>query len=201
MYYAYLDESGNTAPFQPTERFLVIIALVASDRVARRLALHLKRVKTWGHIRGSEIKAKEASPRLRMRLLNAISSEDATIIALAFDKATVTRVPEDHEIWYRDLAAEIVYHCARRWPHLHLMMDKRYTNERLREALTEAIHHRLADVDCHVLIEHADSHANPGLQIADFVAWAVRAKYEGQQSQYLDVVRNRIIWEQIITAK
>ena len=202
MYFAFLDESGNTASFQPSESFLVVAVIMASDKVARSLALHMKRVKRGAGVKAPELKARDASPKVRKRLLKAISREDLAIISVVIDKRVVVQEPKDAEDWYREAASRAVLQCVRRQSQLRLTLDKRYTSVALRDRLERAIWGSLGELASNVAaIEHLDSHASLDLQVVDYAAWAIRAKYEtGDHSGY-DLIKEQIVTEEVIEAK
>jgi hypothetical protein len=199
--YAYLDESGNTAPFQAQERILVLAVIAANPSVARKLALHVKRLKKKaGMGAGAELKANEATAKQRTKLLSDLAGEDVAIVAVVVDKRLVLKRPEDPEAWYREAAALVAWRCAQRWPDLRLILDRRYVKRALRERLEASIRAKLGILAEGVTMEHLDSKSTPGLQVADYVAWAIRRKYEGDLSGY-DLIRVKIVSEDVIEAK
>ena len=201
MRYAFLDESGNTAPFQPSECFLVVAVITATPSVARAIALHLKRLKKT--IRSGprdELKASEATPKQRIKLLKAVADEDIAIVAVVLNKEMARNIPEDQEDWYRQMVSMATGHCARHWTPLRLVLHKRYTNIRLRCRLEKEIRDRLGTRQGDVAIEQLGSRARPELQVVDYVAWAIRRKYAVGEWQYYDIIKSRIIVEDVIEA-
>ncbi|MDP2949827.1 MAG: DUF3800 domain-containing protein [Chloroflexota bacterium] len=204
MRYGYLDESGTVAPFRDSERFLAVAVVVADLATARRLELHAKRL--WRKLDrkakdalGGELKATHTPPRYRVGLLQAIAGEDIAIVAVVVDKARTRRPPDDREDWYREATSLAAYECAWRWPDLRLTVDKRYTTAHLRSVLNGAISRRLADVPgASVTVAQVESHTVRGLQVADFVAWAIGRRYEVDDRKCYDIIRNRIVCEETI---
>ena len=60
---------------------------------------------------------------------------------------------------------------------------------------------RLSDDHLPVAIEHRESNVSPQLQIADYLAWAVRRKYETDDREGYDLIRTRIVLETVVRAK
>jgi hypothetical protein len=207
VHYAYLDESGTVTPFLAADRFLVVGVVAADQAAVRALELHVKRLKKKlskkaMQTSGGELKARLATPEQLEKLLRAVADEDVAIVTAVVDKRMVYREPDDPEDWYRGAVALVARHCAARWPHLKIILDKRYTNQDLRDRLDEAIENKVGCLrDSDVSIEHADSKATPCLQVADYIAWVIRRKYEEGETQYYDLVKGRIICEEIIEAK
>ena len=50
-------------------------------------------------------------------------------------------------------------------------------------------------------ITQPDSTTVLGLQVADYVAWAIRRKLEQREEDYYRLIKRRIIVEQVIEAK
>lgn len=204
MHYAYLDESGTVTPFRASECFLVIAILAASQKASRALELHAKRLRKRAKLPiGEELKASSATPRQRKRLLQAIATEHVAIVAVIIDKRNVYQKPDDPEEWYREAASLAARHCASRWPQLRrLILDKRYTKEALRHRLEETIRAKLQGLARdHMTIEQLDSRVCLGLQVADYVAWAIARKYQAGDQECYELIKTNIVLEEIIEAK
>jgi hypothetical protein len=206
LHLAYLDESG-TVSLSNTDRFIVVAVVAANHSSARAIENHIKRLrktlrKKAMKASGGELKASEAIPRQIENLLRAIAAEDIAIVAVIMNKRDMRRRPDDPEDWYRNVVGVAVRHCVDRWPQLELVLDKRYTKKSLRDRLEEAIRTRIGDVDqADVTIEHADSKATPCLQVTDYVAWAIRRKYEVGEQKYHAMIESRIVDEVVIEAE
>jgi hypothetical protein len=80
-----------------------------------------------------------------------------------------------------------------RHPRFHVYEDKRHTKPRQRTALEQRIPEAMSYVpDQVVIIEQEDSTSQPGLQAVDFVAWALRRKYEGDAA-WAAVIEQRVV--------
>jgi hypothetical protein len=203
LHYAFLDESGTTAPLRPGDGFLVVVALVGDQSSSRALELHLKRLRQRTRTRpGGELKATYATQKQRLRLLQVVSSARVSIVAVVVDKRMAQHVPRDPEDWYRQAVGLAVRHCVDHWPQTHVILDKRYTNKTLRDKLDDAILVNLRGAACGgIAIEHKESSSSSGLQVADYIAWAVRRKYDSGDREGYDLIASRIVTEQVIEAK
>ncbi len=203
--YAYFDESGNVSLGQTSERFLVVATVIVDGAAKRRIELHMRRLEKntskKGRKAGSEIKASLATDTDRIRLLTHIAAEDIAIVATILDKGGAKQRPDDPEDWYRLAVGTAARVCVRRWPDLYLVIDKRYTMLRRRQQLEEDIRARLADLLHHAEITQPESQATPGLRVADFVAWAIRQKYERHESRYYELIKGNIISEFAIVGR
>ncbi len=203
MQYAYLDESGNTAPAHPAERFLVVAAVTGAQATFQAVRRHVERLrrrssKPWP----TELKAFHATPKQRVFLLERLAAEHVAVTAVILDKLSARQPPSDPEDWYRLAVVEAALSCAKKHRSLTLIIDKRYTRKSQRERLEEAIRGRLADVSTPVVsICQRDSRADQVLQAVDYVAWCIRRKYEKGEDQYYQIIRDRIDTEVVIRMK
>ena len=204
MRYVYVDESGTVTPFKAGECFLVIAVLVIGQRALRSIELRVGREQKKADQRaGDELKAVEAKPKARERLLRGLAADDIAIVAIVLDKRFVCREPDDPEDWYRDTVATAVVRCIELWPGLvRTTLDKRYTKKRLRDELEAAIRVR---IEClgrgDMPIEQPDSRSNRCLQAVDYVAWAIYQKYKWGNAYYYDIIKDRIVTEEVVRAE
>ena len=133
------------------------------------------------------------------RLLSSIAQEDIHVVAVVVNKRAIVRPPAEPEDIYRTAVAWAVQHCLVQWPQLHLYLDKRYTNPKLRLALERAVGAVLAPVaNAGLLIWHEDSRGQLCLQAVDYVAWAIARKYEwGDERAYVQIA-SRVIVEKVM---
>lgn len=198
MHYAYLDESGDVAPFSGS-RFLVVAVLVTES--SRAIELHVKRARQSlrRKARQDELKATWSEPPMIERLLSSIAQEDVQVVAVAGDKRAIMRPPAESEEIYRTAVARALGHCLARWPQLHLYLDKRYTNSKQCQALEQTVIAALPPgFQQALLIWHEDSRGNLCLQAVDYVAWAIARKYERGDFQAYRQIAGKIVVEDVI---
>ena len=202
LHYAFLDESGGVALFVPNERFLVIAVLVT--RKSRSLELVIKRAcKRFGaSLASGEMKAAHSAGKTVRWILAATARQDVEIVAVVVDKRRIVKLQRDPEGLYREAAARAIRLCVERWPRLDVTMDRRYTHEHLRHRLEWHIREEIADIKGQaVVIRQMDSVRVKGLQAVDFVAWALWQKYQRGNDSYYQIVKDRVVVEEIIEAK
>lgn len=198
MRYAFVDESGTTAPFSGSH--ILVIALLSATG-PRSIELHVKRaLKKYGtSLASGELKASRSSPAAVERLLQAIAQEPVDIIAVIVDKKSILRPPEDGEDIYRQAVTRALRHAVGRWPRLEVFLDRRHTNKHLCYQLERKVREGLADLHQEVLIiRQEDSVAYKVLQAADHVAWAFYQKYEHGDDRYCRIIADRVIVEEVV---
>ena len=115
---------------------------------------------------------------------------------------TEASLPKDSEDLYRQAAGRTVRLCVERWQQLEIVLDKRYTQEHLRRKLEWQIRQEIADIPGQtVLIRQADSQTVKALQAVDFVAWAAGQKYVRGDESYFELIRNKVLVEEVLRGK
>ena len=192
----YVDESGSPSPTDG-DRYLVITALIAkSDRAIR---LQIKRARRRMRVRSSmnELKASRNRPIIIKRLLRTLATSPNEFVTIIVNKENT---PVDQaEIVYQNAIGYAVQYCVRKYPQVHIYLDKRYINRRQATALENPIRQQISNVpDQVVLIDQVDSTAYTGLQAVDFVAWAFREKYEHGETWAVEIISDLVIVEEVV---
>ena len=201
LHYAFVDESGTTAPFSGS-RFLVITLL--STTRPRLIELHVKRAhKKYGtSLSSGEMKAAASRETVVKRLLQAIAQEPVAIVAVTVNKQDIVRPPEDAEDIYREAVTRAVWHAVSRWPRIDVCLDKRYTTKRLRYRLEKEIREGIVDLHQQVvIIRQEDSVVHKELQAVDYIAWAFFQKYERGDERFYQIITNKVIVEEVINRR
>ena len=178
----------------------MVVAVLVTD-TPRTIDLQVKRTRqSLGHkVRPQELKATWLELHVIERFLNSINRDNVFVIAVVVDKRAIVRSPSDPEAIYRAAVSQAIRLCLARWPQLHLHLDKRYTNPKLRQALEQAVGQELTSHGHQeLLIWHEDSQGQLGIQAVDFVVWSIAQKYErGDERAYARIV-DRVIVEEIM---
>lgn len=178
----------------------MVVAVLVTE-APRSIELHVKRTRQrmGRKVRPQELKATWSESRVVERFLDGLDRDDVSVVAVVVSKNAIVRPPVDPEEIYRTAVARAIRLCLAQWPQLHLHLDKRYTNSKLRQALEQTVSQELVE-DAHqgLLIWHDDSQGQLCLQAVDFVAWAIAQKYErSDESAYVHIA-GRIVVEEMI---
>lgn len=202
LHHAFLDESGGVAIFIENDLFLVITVLIT--RRPRPVELLIKRaLKRFGaSLTSGEMKAAHSREKTIRWILEAIAQEKVEIVTVVLDKRGIVKSPKDPEDLYRKAVVKAIRLCVERWPRLKVTLDKRYTHEYLRQKLEWQIREGIADIKGQaVMIHQVDSVRAKGLQAADYVAWAFWQKYQRGDESYYQIIKSRVIAEEVIEVK
>ena len=180
-----------------SSRYLVV-AIVLTDEAQglRRTVARIRKGmdKRLGQI--LELKAYHTPKNVVSRLLRKVAEQDVEIVATVWRKGKGTS-PADPEDGYRHLCALAVRRCVERHPQFSLVLDKRYTNPRLRDRLIETITGGIGPSTVLVL-QQSESRQEKALQVADAVAWSIFQKYERGDMTLYDIVHEKIVLEEVV---
>ena len=196
IYYAFVDESGSTAPTE-TSHILVVAALGAEAPIAIRRVVHRFQKKYCSSLPSGELKARKLEPAKVKQVLGKLAQSPIQIVAVIVDPFILHHPPQDPEDIYRWAVSRAVYHMVERHPGVEIVLDRRYTKELLRFELEKTIRKAIIGIqDQVVLIRHDDSSRRKELQAVDFLAWAFFQKYEKNDCQYYDLIAPLVVKEE-----
>lgn len=201
LHYAFIDESG-TVGFPGGTHFLVIGVLVTENprEVERPIRRALK--KYGPSLVSGEVKAADFEEKAVFRLLKEIAEEKVEIAATIVDQRAIQHPPKDREDIYRQSVARTVRRLVGRYPHVQVVLDKRYTRNTMRDKLEDAIRAELEDLPRQrVLIRQENSNDRKELQAVDAIAWAFFQKYEREDDRFYNLISLRIVDEEVISDK
>jgi len=198
LHHAYIDEAGSAA-LSSQSHFLIVAALCTDNPRAIDRLIRKVQKKYGSSLSSGELKAKQASDKLTITLLDALTQEAIEIFAVIVDHRLLDNSQEEVEAVYRWATSRLVRNLAGRFPRIEITLDRRYTNEHLRNLLEIAIREKLSDLPHQVvLIRQENSLHVKELQAVDFIAWAFYQKYERDNHQFYDCIAPRIVEEEVL---
>ena len=191
--YGYLDESGGAGIATPGESYLLVAAIVVARPRALDDITRKARAKFPFLSGQEELKAAHSVDRVTKWVLAEVEREEVDIVAVAADRPTVRGARGGPEAMYRRAVAGAISIALQSWPRLVMTLDKRYTQQYLRDKLELAIRERAVETpESLLVIRQEDSRRSSGLQVVDFVAWAIGQKYQRGDTTYYDLIRSRV---------
>ena len=180
--YAFIDESGNAD--KKVGRMLVISAVITDNHIqlARTFKKAEKKYRNDKKRKNVEMKAFFQQPITRKRMLSSLENCNYSVYSLIFDLSTIDNVPYKYDDIYKVGMSILCNEIYSNYPDIHFILDKRYTNEALRNSLDESIealirHNHDSDIGS-VNIYHGDSTELAELRAADFIAYETYQKYK-----------------------
>ena len=189
--FAYIDESGNVAE-NNQNRFLVLAALLTNDPLPIQRNVNIAERKIRRQTKQTkEIKAFRQSYSTRKIFLGQLEKSQFSVFSITFDLSTIYNMPYKFDEVYN---FGISLLCQRVFVHnqnISLIIDKRYSNEKLRGSLNTDIFEMLSNLNLDtgsVSVRHEDSVDNQLLRAVDFVAYEVYQKNKKSDNLYERIV-------------
>jgi hypothetical protein len=199
LHLAYIDEAGNVVP-DGRSHILVVAALGMHKSPAIARIIRKAQKKAGSSQASGELKAKKEQSGRIEKLLAALAKQPIEIYAVIIDQQVLVHLPQDPEDVYRWAVARLAAKIVRRYPAVELILDRRYTKERLRYLLEKSIREQMMSLpQRYVMVRQQDSIACKELQAVDFIAWALFQKYERGDSRFYDRIAARVVEEELVT--
>ena len=194
----YIDEAGNVTP-DGRNHILVVAALGMQKSPAIARVIRKAQKKAGSSLASGELKAKKEQSGRIEKLLVALAKEPIEIYAVIIDRGALEHLPDDPEDIYRWAVARLAEKIVRRYPAVELVLDRRYTKERLRYLLEKSIREKITMLPQRfVMVRQEDSIACKELQAVDFIAWAFFQKYERGDERFYGRIAARVVEEELV---
>jgi len=196
LYYGYVDESGDSAPF--SQQPLVLVAVLTQS--PRQLELLMRRTskKIGVKSRGGELKGSHVEETIVARTLEGMCRLSVSIFAVEVDKSVIVKPPRDTEDLYAWATANLIRTCLKKFPRLELHLDKRYSNPVRQIWFERWIRDKLVDMSgISLTLLQEDSMASKHLQAADFLAWAAGKQARGDD-RFWNIVKEKVVSYEVI---
>ena len=195
-YYILVDESG-TLP-DPKDQFIVIAGIrLRKIKEARNLISRILKSLRQRKIRIKEVKFYYAGEQTKRQILSGIISAGFEIFVVIVDKKRrkISDTPENFALLVGELISEIDLWQPKRNlkilidKHFHRKADEKDFNKFLQENIKKALSYS---------IQHIDSQQDFIINLADFVAGAILAKYNKNNVQFYNIIKESILLEKIV---
>lgn len=203
----FLDESGDLGFGERSSRWFVItIVLTSNHRKVERCVkkTHEKLKKKYKRI--GELHAYHSDEVTRKRVLRSLAEvEDLQVSTLILNKRKVYTNLRLQKNYLYNYTANILLDRLHNKKVLDekdevlVFIDQRVTNKFLKENFTNYLENNLGRWEINGLqIKIKPSHTEKCLQAVDFISWAVFRKYEQSDYEYYEIIKGKIIDEQIL---
>jgi len=196
MINVFIDESG-TLP-DPKDKFVVICGVSVrqikeAENIFSRILISLKTSKT----KLREIKFYYAGEKTKRRFLSGLVSANFDIFVLAVNKKgrKIIDSPENYGILIADIINEMgLWYKSKE---MSFVLDRHFyrkvDQDEFDDILKKEIENKLS-----YKIDHVDSRENYLVNIADMAAGAVLNKYNKNNAEFYNIIKDNIIIEKII---
>ncbi len=198
--YIYLDESGDLGfdEYQ-SSKYIVISLLTVKDkkkieRRMRKIKRSALRKKYRKHAEFKKERQEVARPILRHLI-----KEEFELYTVIVNKSKVKQsLRESKEILYNYIVSIILLSCPFEFgEQVELIIDKRSSKRLILQNFEGYLQDKIKALNKNIslTITHAESHSFPGIQAVDFMAWAILRKYEREDFEFYNLLKEKIVTE------
>ena len=198
MKYIYIDESGDLGDKYSSSKYFVLGAIVVNNpKDLNRIIKETKRKYSDIIGRDLEVKGNKTDRNVLKKILSKLDNIDYEVLAIFLDKQNRYNVPGfyNHNVLYDTLASKLAEKIIINSP-TNVIVDKSKNkheeilvfNERFSSGLNNPNNFS-------VNINHVNSINYKGLQIADIITWSVFQSLEYNNSEFINLIRNKDILE------
>lgn len=211
MLYLYLDESGDLGfdfvNKKPSVHFTIAVLAVKGHEQNRALGTAIK-VTLWRSLKKrrkdamAELKGSGSESQVKRLFCRVADRTQFKIYAMTINKKLAwPYLAQDKERIYNYIARRVLDNvefrddCVR----VILTIDKSKTAARIRQFNEYLIAHIKSRLDPLVPLEilHRSSQEVRQLQAVDLAAWGIFRKYERGDTEWLDILRGKIAYEEL----
>jgi len=205
--YIFLDESGDLGFSKKSSRWFVLTIVLTNNH--RKIEKAIKKVhrglkKKYKKVK--ELHAYHADPITRKRILKLLAeNDDLRILCIILNKKKVYVDLTKQKAYLYNFTANILLDrmhnkgVIKDGKRVDIIIDQRETNKFLKKNFEDYLTNNLtkkANNDFKIKIK--PSHTEKCLQAVDFVSWAIFRKYECGDYEYYEIIKNRIIEENLL---
>jgi hypothetical protein len=201
MHFGFLDESGILEKKAKEGNHFVVSVVVVANPVEIKDVVKVARKKSRGKFRaGGAFHAYKEGKSFIKNVLKELAKRDVKVIIGVWDRRRKGTRMGKNEL-YGNLVAQTVKATLKLYPKLDLVIHKRYTSPKFQRQLHDTIVRRTKNMDSvFIAISQQDEKQRKELELADAVAYAVFQKYNRKNSEFYEIIKERIKKESRLAA-
>lgn len=202
-----MDESGDLG-FKPTSSkwFLFTIVFTNDHRKIEKCVKKTRQSLIKKYKKVSELHAYHTQANVKKRFLRLIAEiEDVKILCVILNKKKVYVDLQNQKNYLYNYTANILLDRLHRKKLIktaetvELYIDQRDTNKFIRDNFEKYLKDNLPKkTKNNINIKIKPSHTEKCLQAVDFISWAIFRKYEQNDLEYYDIIKSKIIEENLL---
>jgi len=207
MAHIFLDESGDLG-FKKTSSkwFLFTIAMVSGPRSLERVVKKIWRPLKKRHKKLGELHAYHSDRIVRTRMLQKLNElNDLKVLCVILNKKKVHIDLQNQKNYLYNYTANILLDRLHSSPvikddeQINLFIDRKDTKKKLRENFVHYLANQMSNRGRkHFTVSLHTSHENKSLQAVDFISWAIFRKYERNDYEFYELIKNKITDERLL---
>lgn len=206
MKYIFIDESGDLGFKKASSKWFLFAVVIIDD--SRALERIVKKVwKTLKNKKSGELHATHDSNKTRQKLLEIVGDlENIEIVSILIDKNTIKNQRNKNYLYNYTLYSSIDVLFEREMidknESIYIYIDKKDTKKLISDSLiNNFLNHLKVKYKNIISITLQSSHNDKSLQVVDFIAWAIFRKYERKDEIFYNLIKDRIVYENILKIK
>ena len=207
MAYIFLDESGDLGFNNRSSRWFILTIVFANNH--RKIEKCVKKVHRGlrkKYKRVSELHAYHSDSVTKKRILKLLAStEDLKILCIILNKKKVYTDLRNQKAYLYNYTANILLDRLHNKKILKdgemilICIDQRETNKFLKKNFENYLKNNLTGkIDNYFEIKIKASQTEKCLQAVDFISWSIFRKYERNDYEYYEIIKNKIIEENLL---
>lgn len=195
----FLDESGDLGFGVKSSRFFTVTLLVCEIHEEQELQRIIKKIRQRilkkKLKQATEIKWNNSSEEIKQRIFQRLEKINFEVFTIILDKSKVyDYLKEKKHKLYNYLSKLIIAECSIDGK-FELIVDRSKGKRSLRDDFNNYIRENLKEECQNLSITHEDSKSSGSLQVLDFISGAIFNKYEFNNLDYYNMIRNKITTE------
>ncbi|MBU4332240.1 DUF3800 domain-containing protein [Patescibacteria group bacterium] len=203
----FLDESGDLGFSQRSSRWFVLtIVLTNEHRKIEKVVKKIHRRLKKKYRRVMELHAYHADSITKKRMLRCLADlEDIKVLCIVLNKKKVYVDLQNQKSYLYNYTANILLdrlhnkNVLNKKELIEIYIDQRETNKFLKKNFENYLRNNLEKrSNSGVKIKIKPSHTEKCLQAVDFISWAIFRKYELNDYEYYEIIKDKIIGENLL---
>lgn len=207
MVYIFLDESGDLGFSEKSSKwFLMAAVFTKSPRRVEKVIKKTRKGLKKKYKKVAELHAYHSQPITKKRILRGLAEvDDLAILTLVLNKKKVFVDFKNQKAYLYNFLANTLLSFLKEKKYLseesvfEICIDQRETKKFLRENfinyLTENLEYGPSKS---FKVKIKPSHTEKCLQAIDFISWAIFRKYEQNDYEYYEIIKDKIIEEEVM---
>jgi len=206
MSYIFLDESGDLGFSERSSRwFILTLVFTNNHRKVEKCIKKVHRGLKRKYKKISELHAYHADSTTRKKVLKLLSETgDLKILCIILNKKKVYTDLQNQKSYLYNYTANILLDrlhnkkLLKDGEKILVYIDQRETNKFLKKNFEDYLKSNLIKKgNNHFEIKIKPSHTEKCLQAVDFISWAIFRKYEKNDYEYYEIIKNKVIEENL----
>lgn len=199
--FIFIDESGDTGNGEKSSRHFLLAAVICrNQKPLIKLVSSIRRRLQKKYRNIHELHAYRSPDTLRRQVVRKLV--DIPGIELAVFIFKKSKQKKEKQSFYISCASQAIvalfhHYEATSISPLEILFDQRDTKRSLREELIQTIKNTISE-NVSAKVSVVPSYASAGIQVVDFIAWAIFRKYEHRNTEYYDIIKDYLVIEKIL---